>query len=129
MNPANQNEAGEDNINGGKMSRKTILGIIAVLGAILTFFQSQFGLNVDTTAVVAGLTAIVLYILFEAKLDIKRIGTQVGKFKDPKFWAAFVSAMLVAVDNAFSLNLPVEAIVSGIAILMSILFKAESKKV
>ena len=111
------------------MSRKTIMGIIAVLGAVLNFFQDQFGLAIDTTAVIAGLTAILLYILFEGKLDIKRIGTQAGKFKDPKFWAAFVSAMLVAVDAAFELNLPVEAIVSVIAIIMSLLFKADAKKV
>ena len=111
------------------MSRKTILGIIGVLGAILVFFQTQFGLAIDTTAVVAGITVILLYVLFEGKLDIQRIGSQSAKFADPKFWAAFVSALLVAVDGAFELNLPVEAIVSVIAIIMSILFKADAKKV
>lgn len=135
MNPrGRRKKAWVDNIDDNQirrtyMSRKSIMGIIAVLGAVLTFFQDKFGLAIDTTAVIAGLTAIVLYILFEAKLDIKRIGAQVGKFKDPKFWAALISAILVAVDSAFELNLPVEAIISVIAIVMSILFKADSKKV
>ena len=48
------------------MSRKTILAIIAVFGAALTVFQQQLGLSIDPTAVVAGLTAIVLYGLFDA---------------------------------------------------------------
>ena len=110
------------------MSRKTLLGVIAVLGAVLTFFQQQFGLTIDTPAMIVGLTTILLYILFEGKADIKRIGSQAAKFADPKFWAAFVSAMLVAVNNAFELGLPVEAIVSVIAIIMSILFGVEAKK-
>ena len=110
------------------MSRKTLLGIIAVLGAVLTVFKEQFGLAIDATAVVGGVTVILLYILFEAKLDFKRIAGQLGKFKDPKFWLAFVSALLVAVNTSFGLNLPVETILAVLGIIMSLLFKADSKK-
>lgn len=104
------------------MSRKTLLAIIAVIGAALTFLQTQFGLSISSTAVVGGLSAIVLYILFEAKLDIKALKAQPGKWVDPKFWLAFVAAMLVAVAEAFGLNIPVEAITAVLALIMSLLF-------
>jgi len=110
------------------MSRKTILAIIAVFGAALTVFQQQLGLSIDPTAVVAGLTAIVLYGLFEAKLDIKRIGGQSGKFKDPKFWIAFVSPILVAINESFGLNIPVEVIITVLTMILSALFGASFKQ-
>jgi len=110
------------------MSRKTLLGIIAVLGAILTVFKEQFGLAIDATAVVGGLTVIILYILFEAKLDFKRVGGQLGKFEDPKFWLALISAVLVAANNGFGLNWPVETILTVLGIIMSLLFGVNSKK-
>ena len=110
------------------MSRKTIMAVLGVIGAILVFLQQQFGLTLDATAIVGGLTAIVLYILFEAKLDAKRIGMQLGRFKDPKFWLAFVSALLVALQNAFGWNLPIEAIVSVLTVVMSILFGKDFAK-
>ena len=110
------------------MSRKTILAIIAVFGAALTVFQQQLGLSIDPTAVVAGLTAIVLYGLFEAKLDLKRLTTQAGKFKDPKFWIAFISPILVAVNEGFGLNIPIEVIVTILTMILSALFGASFKK-
>ena len=110
------------------MSRKTLLGIIAVLGAVLTVFKEQFGLAIDATAVVGGLTVIILYILFEAKLDFKRVSGQFGKFKDPKFWLAFISAVLVAANNGFDLNLPIETILTVLGIIMSLLFGVDNKK-
>jgi len=104
------------------MSRKTLLGIIGVIGAILVVFQSQFGLTINTTEIVAGLTAIMLYILFEGKADIKRIGEQKAKFKDPKFWIAIGSGVVVSLNSTLGLNLPVEIIVSVLTFLMSLLF-------
>jgi hypothetical protein len=94
------------------MSRKTILGIIGVIGAALT----------DATSAIAGLTAVTLYILFEAKLDLKRIGEQAGKFKDPKFLLALASAILVALSESFGWHIPVETIVSVLTLVMSLLF-------
>ena len=111
------------------MSRKTLLGIIAVLGAVLTVFKEQFGLAIDATAVVGGLTVILLYVLFESKLDFKRVTAQLGKFKDPKFWLALISALLVAVNESFGLSLPIETILAVLGIIMSLLFKADSKKI
>lgn len=108
-----------------KFSRKTILAVFAVLTAIVTFFKEQFGLAIDTTAVIGGLGAIVLYLLFEAKLDIKRIGAQAGRFKDPKFWIAFITAIIGVVGTSFNINFPMEVITSVLTLIMGFLFKKE----
>lgn len=110
------------------MSRKTLMSVLAVIGAVLAFFSEQFGLALDSTAVLAGVAAILCYVLFEAKADLKRVGSQIGKFKDPKFIITFISAVLVAVSEAFGLELPVEAIVAVLTVIMGFLFKAEFKK-
>lgn len=110
------------------MSRKTITAVLAVIGAVITFFAEEFGLSINPVAVVAGMTAVVLYVLFEAKLDLKKLEAQIGRFKDPKFWLAFLSAMLVAANEAFALNLPIEAIVSVLTVIMATLFGVEFKK-
>ena len=104
------------------MSRKTIGYIVALLGVVLTFFQKQFGLNLDPTAVAAGVGAILTYILFEAKLDLKALTSQPGKWGDPKFWITFISAALAGVEAQFHLGIPVEAIVSVLTVLVGFLF-------
>jgi len=68
------------------------------------------------------------YVLFEAKLDLKKLSMQIGRFKDPKFILAFISAILVAISEAFGLELPVEAIVAVLTVIMGVLFKAEFSK-
>ena len=110
------------------MSRKTITAALGIIGAVLAFFSKQFGLSIDPVAIIAGLSAITLYLLREGKLDIKRIGSQIGKFKDPKFWLAFISAILVAVSETFGLALPVEAIIAVLTVIMGVLFKVEFNK-
>lgn len=110
------------------MSRKTIMAVLGVIGAIITFFSEEFGLSINPVAVVAGLTAVVLYILFEGKLDLKRISSQMGKFKDPKFYLALVSAVLVAIEEGFGWGIPTEAVVSVLTILMTALFGVDFKK-
>jgi len=110
------------------MSRKTITAVLGLIGAALAFVSSEFGLSIDPTAVLAGLSSVVLYVLLEGKLDIKRVGSQIGKFKDVKFWLAFISAILVAANETFGLALPVEAIVAVLTVIMGVLFKVEFKK-
>jgi len=110
------------------MSRKTMMSVLAVIGAVFAFFSEQFGLSIDPVAVLAGLSSVILYVLLEGKLDIKRVGSQIGKFKDPKFIVAFISAILVAVSETFGLELPVEAIVAVLTVIMGVLFKVEFKK-
>ena len=70
-----------------------------------------------------------LYILLEGKLDIQRVGSQAAKFKDPKFWLAFISVILVAVSETFGLALPVEALIAVLTVIMGVLFKVEFKKI
>jgi len=110
------------------MSRKTILGIIAVLGAILAVFQKQFGLAIDSTAFVSGLSVVLLYILLEGKADLKRMGQQSGKFKDPKFLVALLTAILTALKETLWPGLPLEVVNTIIAIVMSILFGKDWKQ-
>ena len=104
------------------MSRKTLLSVLAVFGALAAFFGEQFGLVLDSTAILAAVTGILVYVFFEAKADLKRIGEQIGKFKDPKFLIALASTILVAISEAFGLDIPVEAIVAVLTLVMSVLF-------
>jgi uncharacterized membrane protein len=97
------------------MSRKTI---IAILGVVLVFLKEQFGLALDVTAFLG----VVLYLLFESKLDARRIISQAGRFKDPKFWIALVTAILPVLNAEFGWNLPIEAIVSVLSVLLAVIF-------
>jgi len=109
------------------VSRKTLLTVIGVLTVIFTFLKEQFGLSLDATSVMAGVSVALLYVLFEAKEDIRRIGAQAKKFKDPKFWLAFVAVLLGALNEQVGLNLPVEAINSVLALIIAVLFKVPTK--
>lgn len=111
------------------MSRKTLLAVLAVLAAVLAFFKEQFGLGMDVTAVLGGLTAVVLYVLFEAKLDLKKIGAQAGRWKDPKFWLAMAAVIIAALNKNLGLNLPAETIIPTLTAIMTALFGAKFKAV
>jgi len=106
------------------MKRKSIMAFLAVLGAILVFSKEQFGLGIDAAGITTGLGVIVLYILFEAKRDIEAIQQQAAKWRDPKFWLAFIAALLTAVNSAFGLNIPVDVVNVIVGFILSILFKA-----
>jgi len=110
------------------MSRKTIGIIVALMAVVLTFLQEQFGLSLDPAAVAAGIGAVITYIFFEFKLDIKAAAAQPGKWKDPKFWITFISAALAGVEAQFHLGLPIEAIVSIATLLVGLLFGQKFKK-
>jgi len=111
------------------MSRKTLLAVLGVITAILAFFKEEFGLGMDVMAVLGGLMAVVLYILFEAKLDLKKLGAQSGKWKDPKFWIAMAAVILAALNKELGLNLPAETIITALTIIMAVLFGAKFKAV
>jgi len=113
---------------GDKMSRKTIGFIVAIGGSILVLIQEQFGLSIDPVAVAAGIGAILTYIFFEAKLDLTALTKQPGKWKDPKFWLTVISAVLAAIEATFQLGIPVEAIISGLATVVMILFGVKFTK-
>lgn len=104
------------------MRRKTLMAILAVFGAFLAFFQTQFGLTIDSKAVVGSLSILLLYIFFEAKADFLRIRAQSHKFLDPKFWLGFITAILTALNEIFGWNLPLTIIIPALGLIMSILF-------
>lgn len=110
------------------MSRKTIAWVVTILGTLLTIFQEQFGLHIDPLAVAAGIGAVLTYIFFEAKLDLKALAAQPAKWKDPKFWITFISALLAAVEASFHLGIPVETIIAVLTTLVGLLFKAKFTK-
>jgi len=111
------------------MSRKTLLAVLGVITAILAFLKEQFGLGMDAMTVLGGLTTVVLYVLFEAKLDLKKIGAQAGRWKDPKFLLAFVCVILAALNKELGLNLPAETIITALTVIMTVLFGAKFKAV
>jgi hypothetical protein len=106
-----------------KLSRKTLLAVIAALAAILTALQQTFGLMINPAAVMGGLTVFLLYVFWEGKADFKRMAGQAGKWKDPKFWLALVNGVVVALNESLGLALPTEIISAVVAFIIGILFK------
>ncbi len=109
------------------MSRKTLLMVIAVLGAVLGVIGSTFGLTLNGPAAAAGLGAVLLYVFFEAKLDLKKIGAQAGRWRDPKFWLAIIAAALAALGTAgVALPISPEIIIAVLTAIMGVLFKVKA---
>ena len=110
--------------------RKAILAVIAILQAVLVFFQKEFGLSIDAAAVGAAAAAVVVYIFGEARNDFERIKKglfQERKWADPAFWGALLSAVLPVINETFGLNLPVETIVSIVVFILGIIFAKRQK--
>jgi len=110
------------------MSRKTIGFIVAIVGAILVAFQEQFGLSLNPAQVAAGIGAILTYVFFEAKLDLKALTSQPDRWKDPKFWLTVLSALLAVVEQTFQFGIPVTEVVAVLTLIVGILFKAQFSK-
>jgi hypothetical protein len=104
------------------MSRKTLLAVFAVLGAIV----GALALSPQAGAAITGLGLIVVYITFEAKADIAAQKAQVAKFKDPKFWITVISAVIASLQTS-GVNLPIDSsIITGVlAVILGFLFKAK----
>lgn len=102
------------------MKRKTILTIVAVLGAIAT----AIGLSTNALAAVGGMGAILVYVFLEAKADLAAVLAQVAKWKDPKFWITVVSAILAALQSS-GVTLPIDSnvIIAILTAIVAILFK------
>jgi hypothetical protein len=107
------------------MSRKTIFGVLAVVEAILLYFATQFGLSINATAIIGAITLLATYISVEAYQDYKRVTSQSARFKDPAFWTALISQILLAVNEAFELSIPVELIVGLAALILGFFFKTK----
>jgi len=105
-----------------KISRKTLVAVAAVLMAVFVFLKGEFGLSAGFLAALAGFGTAIGYVLFEAKLDLKKSYAQAGKWKDPKFWLGIVAVILAAVNTQFGLGIPAEAVIAVLGIIMTILF-------
>jgi membrane associated rhomboid family serine protease len=105
------------------MSRKTILTVTAVIGAILVVITKTFGLALNAMGFVVGLTAVLLYVFLEGKADIKKLSDQATKWKDPKFWLTVISAVLGALATS-GVPLPVspEIIIAVLTAIVGVLF-------
>ncbi len=110
------------------MSRKTIIAVLGFLTAILVFLKAQFGLDVEVTGFVAAIGVVVTYLLFQAKMDIRKIGRQFDKFKSKKFYLALASTLVPAINTALGLNIPVEIVVGVMGFIMTLIFGKEFKK-
>ena len=108
------------------MSRKTIMTVLAVIGAIGAVVSNEFGLTVQLGTVVAGIGAILVYVFGEMKADFARVKTQASKFKDVKFLTTCVSAALAALANATGWEIPTELIIGLLTLIVGILFKKQS---
>jgi len=106
--------------------------VIAVLAAIFGFFGAQFGLESNPAGVIGALGVVIMYVIFEAKADIKRIASQarqLGKWKDPAFWTALVGAIILPLNEQLGLNLPTEIITGFLALLIPVILKLFRKVV
>jgi len=110
------------------MSRKTLTAVLGIIGAILVFLKGTFGLDLDAAAITTALGVILTYVLFEAKLDIAKVGPQLGKWKDPKFWVTFIATILTALNGAFGWSLPIETINAVLGVILAVLFGWAFKK-
>lgn len=110
------------------MSRKTILTVTAVLGAILGVFVSTFGLSINATVLAAGLASVLVYVFSEAKADLAKIGAQASRFKDPKWWLTVLSAAITALGTS-GVDLPIspEIIIAVLTAIVGILFKTDPR--
>jgi len=107
------------------MSRKTVMFIVAIVGALLTWATGIFGLSISATAVVGGMTAVVVYIFGEMKNDIARVKKKIyqgEKWRDPAFWTSLVAAFLPVVNTYLKLNIPVETVVSILTVILAFIF-------
>ena len=107
------------------MSRKLILAILGVVGAILGVIQTEFGLALNVGGIIAFLGAAVIYIQQEAKLDKERLAAQKDKWADPKFWIAALGAGVVALGEVVALPLDPVIINTVLAVILALIFKAK----
>ena len=113
------------------MSRKFLILLLMILGAILGVFQKEFGLSINPQALVAALIAGVVYLYGEFKVDMERIRKgifQEGRLKDPKFWTAIVAAIIPILNEQLGWNIPAETITMILTFILGLLFHKETKK-
>lgn len=105
------------------MKRKTILIVLAVLGAIAFTIKEQFGLAINLAGLVTFLTVAAAYIRGEAARDVEALRQQSSKWTDPKFWVAMASAIVTALNDSLGLKIPIDIINMLLLAILGFLFK------
>lgn len=111
--------------------RKTLMFIVALLGAVLAFLQAEAGLVINASAVAAAAVAVVVYLFGEAKNDLARIKQKIfqeHKWKDPAFWISLVAAILPVLNSSLGLEIPVETIIGILTALVGLIFANRNRK-
>jgi len=108
-------------------SRKWVMFVIGFIGAVGAYVGTQAGLSIDFAAVTIALTAAVVWITQQAKLDIAKL-RQFDKWKDKKFWVALVLVVLGFVDGFFKLNLPIAEIGAIVTVIIGFIIQIIFKK-
>lgn len=109
------------------MSRKWLFTILAVLGAAGAVVSQEFGLTVKLGSVVAAIAGVLVYVFNEAKADIANIGSQAGRWTDPKFLTAMVVAIVGALGSQMTLPIAPEIIIAVLTAIIQALFQKDAR--
>lgn len=110
------------------MSRKTFFTVAAVLGAVFGGLATVFGLSIDGTTLALGITGVLVYVFGEGKADFAKIGTQIARFKDPKFWLTFITAVVTLLGVSGVLTPVVaDSIIAFLTLIVGALFKQDPR--
>lgn len=110
------------------MSRKTIFTVAAVLGAAVGTLATLFELSVNGGVLAVGITGALVYIFGEAKADLAKIGAQAARFKDPKFWLAFISGVVTLLGVSGTIAPAVaDSLIAFLTLIIGVLFKSDPR--
>jgi hypothetical protein len=99
------------------IKRKWLMAVIAIATAISGFFTENFGIVGFGSILIA-----ITYVFGEFKNDIKRIGLQIGRFKDPVFLLSFIGTVLPTINqNVFNGKLPEGTILTVLGVILPII--------
>jgi len=110
------------------MKRKTLMTVLAIVGAVVAILADLFGWAIGSKVILYTVVALLLYSTLEGRLDIQRVKLQSDKLKDPKFWLAFLTALVPIMDKIFDLGLPVKEIIALLALIMGAFFGVDAMK-
>lgn len=105
--------------------RTIILSVWGAIVALFGLFGVQIGLVTDINALpfIAALLVIGVWVVVELKqdwADFKKGLIQTDKWKDPAFWTAVISTVILPILGLFKIAIP-DAIISSVALLLSII--------
>ncbi len=109
-------------------SRKVLFLVLGIVLVALNQLQESFGLTLDANAVVMSVAVVLVYIFGEGQNDLKRMKSQIGKFRDPAFWIGLTGGLIPVVNTAFDLDIPVAIVNTALTFLLGLIFRKRSKE-